>query len=226
MKHDAHDTDYFSHVRTDIIAQIDIPVNQVLEIGAGTGATLIEIKKRGLAKEVTAIELLALPHTSQQDETIDHVLIGDIETSSTLLLGKHYDLIICADILEHLIDPWKVVATLHSALAVDGLLVASIPNIREIRSLLKIAVRGSFAYEPAGVFDKTHMRFFCQRDMQALFHDAGYTILHMQPSFRYFRNSMRFWLDRLTFGLFNEFLAVQYIIKAKAIHDTHATSFL
>jgi len=71
---------YFTNARIDLISLMpDRKDNKVLEIGAGGGDTLIEIKKKGLASEVVGIELMEMAGTNQKDPAIDRFLICDIE---------------------------------------------------------------------------------------------------------------------------------------------------
>ncbi len=71
---------------------------------------------------------------------------------------KIFDYIILGDVLEHLIDPWKIVNELKQYLKKDGYLVSSIPNIMHV-SVLRNLVLGNFTYEDSGILDKTHLRF-------------------------------------------------------------------
>ncbi|MBT2157695.1 methyltransferase domain-containing protein [Clostridioides difficile] len=85
------------------------------------------------------------------------VLIANIEKVK-LDYKKIFDYIILGDVLEHLIDPWKIVNELKQYLKKDGYLVSSIPNIMHV-SVLRNLVLGNFTYEDSGILDKTHLRF-------------------------------------------------------------------
>jgi 2-polyprenyl-3-methyl-5-hydroxy-6-metoxy-1,4-benzoquinol methylase len=43
---------------------------------------------------------------------------------------ERFDCIVLNDVLEHMLDPWSVVADLRRLLAEDGRVVASIPSIQ------------------------------------------------------------------------------------------------
>ena len=75
---------------------------------------------------------------------IGFVLEGNIETIDLPLEVKSIDVILCLDVLEHLICSWEVIAKLHDLLRSDGLIIASIHNIRNLRILIPLLVLGRF----------------------------------------------------------------------------------
>jgi SAM-dependent methyltransferase len=107
-------------------------------------------------------------------ESYDLVLDMPIEDAIPRITGT-FDLIICADVLEHLLDPWSVVESLRRLAHRDTVLAVSIPNIRHWRALVRLAVGRGFAYEESGIFDSTHLRFFTSADALRMLRDAGWT---------------------------------------------------
>ena len=96
---------------------------------------------------------------------LDAVWCADVEEFE---LGRHIppaslDLILCLDVLEHLVDPWSVVKQLSALLAPNGRLVVSVPNIRNWKFVVKLLFRGDFSYRDAGLLDRTHLRFFVRQ---------------------------------------------------------------
>jgi SAM-dependent methyltransferase len=103
------------------------------------------------------------------------VLAEDVETA----LGKldeSFDLVVCADVLEHLVDPWETVRRLRSVAAPGGTPVMSVPNIRFYRALWKIGFGDGFRYETDGIFDVTHLRFFTRSTIESMVQDADWTL--------------------------------------------------
>ncbi len=207
---------YFSNIRFDLITFLPSQgVNRLLELGAGSGDTLVEIKKRKLANEVVGIELMKLHGTNQENGAIDKFIYGDFEELYDQFQQSSFDAIICGDVLEHLVDPWRVIKKLTSMLSPKGIIILSTPNARYYEMFYKIFVKGSFEYTGHGLFDKTHLRFFCKKDLIEMVTDNGMVIESIMPSFVFHKKSKYFLLNKLSLGIFEEFLALQYIVCAK-----------
>jgi 2-polyprenyl-3-methyl-5-hydroxy-6-metoxy-1,4-benzoquinol methylase len=214
------ETAYFSHSRNDLISLIPSnSSNKILELGAGGGDTLVSIKKLNLASEVVGIELFKMEKTNQNNPLIDNFYVGNVETLQLNLQPNYFDVIICGDVLEHLLDPWAVVAKYGASLKVGGVIIASIPNIREITTFKKIYLRGDFKYEQEGTFDRTHLRFFCKKNMIDLLQPKGFQVINIKTSFDFYqKNTKRYYFNKLTFGVFKGLLANNFIMVSKKLN--------
>ncbi|MBV5272916.1 MAG: class I SAM-dependent methyltransferase [Lamprocystis purpurea] len=210
---DAQQDHYYNNVRRDLIALISGRGLVVLEIGSAEGATLAALKQLGIAQHATGVDIRSLPGQGQHHRHIDELIIGDIEQVAPTLPEYRYDLIICGDILEHLIDPWSTLGHLSRCLKPDGSIIASIPNICYIGALKKIVINRDFRYEDQGIFDRTHLRFFCKRNIITLFKQAGFKIVAINSTVDG-RNRSKWLFNTLTFGLFYEYLVKQFFVTA------------
>jgi SAM-dependent methyltransferase len=150
---------------------------------------------------------------------IDRFIHADVEQQALDLQPGSFDVVICGDVLEHLRDPWATVSYLTRFLRVGGTFLLSLPNIRYWRAFGRIAM-GDFRYASSGVLDRTHLRFFCRRNMIELVQSAGLCILKVEPSFvrqRELRTDRL--LNGLTLGMLEPFLAQQYLIVAEKAAD-------
>jgi 2-polyprenyl-3-methyl-5-hydroxy-6-metoxy-1,4-benzoquinol methylase len=205
--------EYFSNIRVDIISLLPKRrLGNILELGAGSGDTLVEIKRQGLAERVVGIELMQLPGTNQSNSLIDQLIIGDFEMIEPGLPKNHFDAVICCDVLEHLIDPWKVVERLSALLKPGGIILVSCPNIRYYQLITKVVIMGSFRYEDHGLFDKTHLRFFCKKDIVKLLSSDEMKIKSVTSSIKFIKGTKIFWVNLLTLGIFEQFLTLQYMV--------------
>lgn len=169
--------DYFGFLREDILPFIPDRVNKVLDVGCADG-TLGEIIKRERGCEVYGVEINKnIADTAR--EKLDNVFCMDIETADLPFNGD-MDVIIFADILEHLFSPWKVLENSARWLKPEGIVVASIPNIAHY-SIISDLLRGRWDYIPSGLLCISHIRFFTRASIEDMFARSGYSILDIQP---------------------------------------------
>jgi 2-polyprenyl-3-methyl-5-hydroxy-6-metoxy-1,4-benzoquinol methylase len=181
------DLSYFDWARPEVLELIPVTARRVLEIGCGTGRLGEAIQKRQ-ACEVVGIELDTLA-AEKAASRLDRVLVGDVERidpnfdrESEFQNRKskiHFDCLVCADVLEHLVDPAGFLRRAREWLTEDAVVVASIPNVRH-HSVVGGLIEGNWTYEPAGLLDNTHLHFFTRRDAEALFVKAGYQVEKLQ----------------------------------------------
>ncbi len=218
--YDEKDTNYFSNLRKELLDLIPIENKngELLEIGAGNGSTLLYAKKNGYAKRVFGIELCEINNSHQTSELFSGFLIGNVEIMELPYQDNQFDVIICGDVLEHLINPYELLVKLKRFLSPNGVIIASIPNIREWNSMKDIFFRGDFNYQVGGVLDKTHLRFFCKKNIKELFETNGYDIKALTSSNiisrkKYCRQFRLLKLLRVL--LLEEFFTEQYFVVAR-----------
>ncbi|MEM6785219.1 MAG: class I SAM-dependent methyltransferase, partial [Bacteroidota bacterium] len=138
---------YYAHARTEVLDLLPPQTRSLLDVGCGEGATAAVARARGVRRTV-GIELFE-EAAAQARPHFDVLLVGDVETLVSELPDEQFDAILCADVLEHLVDPWAVLTALRPHLAPEGHLVASLPNLQYYRILFKI-MRDRFEYESSG----------------------------------------------------------------------------
>ena len=142
---------------------------RVLEIGCSTGYLSGALQRQGC--RVTGVEVdPAAAHAARAH--CEEVLIGDIETMDLSALGKGYDVLMLADILEHLVDPLATLCRLTPLLRAGGYAVISTPNVANWAMRLGLLI-GRWNYTDRGILDRTHLRFFTLRTLLAMLGQAG-----------------------------------------------------
>lgn len=151
---------------------------KVLDIGCGTGSLTLQATK-GLDARVIGVEPDPLRAELARNRGLE-VICG---VANPELLQKYgpFDVVILADVLEHLADPSKLLNQLAMALAPGGKIVASIPNVAHWTVRLRLLV-GKFDYQPIGIMDATHLRWFTYYSTRMLFLRSGYQIVSMRPT--------------------------------------------
>ncbi|ULL11094.1 SAM-dependent methyltransferase [Mycobacterium liflandii] len=167
-------TEYYGHKRPEMLRFLPVDAQCVLELGCGEGVF------GAIVKQSTGAEVWGLEYNEEAaqraGELLDHVLAGDASTRIAELPDNYFDAVVCNDVLEHLVDPLDTLKRLRTKLKPDGVVVASIPNIRYLPALGKVVFRRDFPQEDFGIFDRTHLRFFTRSSMVRMFEDAGFSM--------------------------------------------------
>jgi SAM-dependent methyltransferase len=94
---------------------------------------------------------------------------------------EHFDVILFADVLEHLRDPDVVLRRALAALRPDGQVIISVPNVANIFVRLSLLF-GKFGYADRGIMDRTHLRFFTLKSLRRLVGDCAFRIVGLFPT--------------------------------------------
>jgi len=169
---------YYSSVREDMIGYIPAHAKRTLEFGCGTGGFSAMVKEK-LGVEAWAVEI-DKESAKAASERLDKVICDDAHKAVDLVPDDYFDCIIFFDILEHLIDPDSLLTQVKTKLAKDGVIAASIPNVRYYRALVQLVVHGNWDYKDHGILDRTHLRFFTHKSIVKMFDALDYRILQME----------------------------------------------
>lgn len=204
---------YYSNVRDEMLAFVPSNAANVLDIGCGAGAFGAALKRERGADAVTGIELNPEAASVARSQ-LDSVLVGDIVTVLPELRGQTFDVIVLNDILEHLVDPEGLLGQLHEYIADDGRIVASIPNVREFKTVRNLVLHGRWDYTDSGILDRGHLRFYTRASLDGLFKRGGYVLEKVQGINR--RTAASFILFNIaTLGFFSDMGFLQYACVAR-----------
>jgi len=148
---------YHNLLRPEILQLVPTDAKEILDLGCGTGELGKALKIRQECK-VYGIELNK-DAAFIAEGNLDNVICDNLNRYDPALSDKRYDCIIFADILEHLINPWGALRKFTAVLKEGGTIVVSVPNLAHPRVIGQLQ-KGLFRYEPAGILDITHLRFF------------------------------------------------------------------
>jgi SAM-dependent methyltransferase len=172
-----------NHVATKIVRMVGSG-RRVMEIGAGPGSITRLLKDNG-ACAVSAVEVdpEALPHLAPLCERVFQRDLNDPTWTQGVSIAGGYEVIVAADVLEHLLDPWSTLAALRPLLAAHGHVVVSLPHAGH-NALIAALLNEDFRYYDWGLLDRTHIRFFGLKNIDDLFSRAGYAIVEFDYVFK------------------------------------------
>jgi 2-polyprenyl-3-methyl-5-hydroxy-6-metoxy-1,4-benzoquinol methylase len=153
----------------------------------------------------------------------EEIFPGRIENASDEFL-KNYDVIILADVIEHLPNCEEIVLRIVNLQKVGCLFIISVPNIANLWVRLNLLF-GKFDYMERGILDKTHVRFFTYKSLINFLLKSGlkasnkdYTPIPLELVNTFFTdNSLGKFIYRifnLITGLFPKLLGYQFIVIA------------
>ena len=160
--------------RREMLAFVPPAARSVLDVGCGPGGFGQALRQDDPTREVWGVEV---------DEEVaagaarfyDRLVVGAFPDAMAGA-GKTFDCVVFNDVLEHTVDPWAILRATVALLAPGGVVVASIPNVRNVSVVLDLVLRGNWTYRDIGILDRTHLRFFTLRSIRALFADSGFAI--------------------------------------------------
>jgi SAM-dependent methyltransferase len=151
----------------------------LLDVGCGRGQ--LADAARQLAYRVSAIECHPAALAVARDR-VDKLLPMDLTDQNTVagaLEGQSFDVILFADVLEHIPDPLNILQFYLRFLKTGGRIVVSLPNVASWDRRLALLF-GYFDYADSGIMDRTHLRFFTFHTAQTLLEEAGLAVLSVR----------------------------------------------
>jgi 2-polyprenyl-3-methyl-5-hydroxy-6-metoxy-1,4-benzoquinol methylase len=199
---------------------------RVLEVGCGEGGFSASIQgaveKWGIEPNAAAAGVAAT--------RLDRVLTGRFDDVAADLPRGYFDLVVCNDVIEHMDDHDRFLRTIQGYMAADGVLVGSVPNMRNYKILFDLLFLKDWRYQDSGIMDRTHLRWFTGNALRRSIQDAGFRIevlRGMNGSLSPGRAKWAwprflfgcFWLA-ITFGTARDIIPAQFGFRARAIgHD-------
>lgn len=180
--------------------------DRVLNVGCAAGLDAVFLRGLGATflVGVEPVEAAATEARSRYDQVFQSTL------REYNWDGVQFEIIIFADVLEHLEEPYAALSRIHSWMESSGTLLISIPNVRHLSVIWQLVVKGDWKYTEAGIMDRTHLKFFTSKSLKRMLSETGFEIKEMR---RWGAQPLARRLARLCPGL-GEFLLSQIFVSA------------
>jgi 2-polyprenyl-3-methyl-5-hydroxy-6-metoxy-1,4-benzoquinol methylase len=207
--------------RSEMLALLPERYSRVLEIGCDEGDFAA-----GLHGEVWGVEPEAEAATVAATR-LHRVLVGTFLASRAELPLGYFDVVVCNDVIEHMVDHDHFLREIRAYMAPGGALIGSVPNMRHYRALFELLVLRDWDYRDTGVLDRTHLRWFTARSLRRSLERAGFAIERFQGV----NGGIRFGLSRqhlphalfgwtmiaLTLGCWRDIRYMQFAFRVRAV---------
>ena len=180
QSYDAKSKEYFSGVRKDLIDRLEPAKSRaILEIGCGDGSTGAYAKSQAKCTRYVGIELSS--NAAQLAERLlDKVYVANVETFDVPERPESFDVLIASEVLEHLVDPWRVLKRLNTLLRPGATVFASSPNAAHY-TMIRMLLAGRWDLTESGRMDRTHLRWFTPQSYARMFRDCGFDVISIAP---------------------------------------------
>lgn len=167
---------YINEGNANVVALVDSAAQSVLDVGCGCGQTAARLRARDPHKRIDGITA-SVEEAEVARAHLDECWVADIEDAiPDALVGRQYDVLVLAHILEHLRDPERTLARLTRLLKPSGSCIIAVPNVMTYKQRWQFAL-GRFEYQDGGVMDETHLRFYSYDTAPRLLNESPDLIL-------------------------------------------------
>jgi methionine biosynthesis protein MetW len=163
------------------------PQGRVLDLGCASGGLLALLRPH--AGHLAGLELSA-SGAAAAAQVADVVVQGALEDPDLPFEAGSFDLVVLADVLEHLAEPVAALRRAAGWTRPGGAVLLSVPNVAHWRARLTLA-RGRWPAEQSGTFDASHLRWFTHESVAKLVADAGLVDVRLDAIVPALRNHLR-----------------------------------
>jgi len=147
----------------------DTPPGKVLDVGCSSG--LLSSQVRDMGHYVVGVDYIDEPGVH---ERVDEFFRADLDEGLPDV-GGEYDVVLAADVIEHVVRPEILLADMAKKLGPSGRLLISTPNFGHWYPRMRV-ISGTFDYDRRGILDETHLRFFTRRGLLRTLASARLTL--------------------------------------------------
>lgn len=143
-----------------------------LDIGAGEGFAMQFFASQGW--KVTGLDYSAHGCQTHHPELIDQLITGDLQASVAMLSSQssHFDFILLDNVLEHLLDPVRLLRSVVPLMADDAVLVIEVPN--DFSAFQQHLLEQNKIDRPFWVVAPDHISYFNREGLSRLAQHCGY----------------------------------------------------
>ncbi|MFX0135401.1 MAG: class I SAM-dependent methyltransferase [Candidatus Hodarchaeota archaeon] len=162
--------------RRDIASKLVNGGERILDIGCGNGILLTLVKSK--YRELYGIDISNYALSIAKKHGVKTFKI-DLNKEKLPFKDNFFDMVVCLDVIEHIFDPYYLLAEIHRVLKLKGELIISTPNIRFLKHLYSLLIKGRFpkTSNDFELYDGGHIHYFTFKDMKNILEKTGFKIL-------------------------------------------------
>jgi glycosyltransferase involved in cell wall biosynthesis len=151
------------------------PPSRILDLGCSSG--LLSERLRKMGHHITGVDVNEFDGVR---ERTDVFVQADLNEGIPAKVGSGFNVVLLADVLEHVMNPGNLMNQVRETLAPSGTALLCVPNIAHWYPRFRSTL-GVFDYDQRGILDSTHLRFFTRRSLIKLLKRSGFAIRRIEP---------------------------------------------
>jgi 2-polyprenyl-3-methyl-5-hydroxy-6-metoxy-1,4-benzoquinol methylase len=159
-------------VLVDMLAGVS--PKRILDLGCSGGRLAERLRKLG--HYVTGVDGILIDGVQDR---VDEFVLGNLESGIPVEAGTGFDVVIAADVIEHVTNPRALLRQMSAVIVDGGQVLVSTPNFCHWYPRARVAT-GQFDYDRRGILDETHLRFFSRRSLLRMVRAAGLEVLDLR----------------------------------------------
>lgn len=167
--------DYYVHERPEMLQFVPAARKRVLEVGCSSGFFSVGIPGTEETWGIEPSDAAALAANR-----LTKVFQGLYEAVADRIPDEYFDVIICNDVVEHMVDHRTFLRSVQRHLRPGGVLIGSVPNVLFYNNAFRFLLEKDWMYEDDGILDRTHLSFFTRKSLQRTLRECGWTVLRME----------------------------------------------
>jgi glycosyltransferase involved in cell wall biosynthesis len=202
------------------------PPSRILDLGCSNGRLGELLRECG--HEVTGVDYRT---SDGVDSRLERFIEANLEEGIPASAGSGYDIVLAADVLEHVRNPQRLLRECQDHLAPLGVVIASVPNFAHWYPRSRVLL-GRFDYDQRGILDEGHVRFFTRGSFERLVASVGLDVRRREsigspidtfraddPENGSSRETPIGAIDRLTVGLWPTMFSYQFLYELEPARD-------
>lgn len=145
----------------------------ILDVGCSEGYFGSKLKKKGAKVIGVDISKSAIKIAKQ---VLNEVRLVDLNDGKLPFQDRTFDIIVASEVIEHLIQPQKILNELARVVKKEGMVIITTPNFMYWGNRRKF-LRGDFRYTKSGMFDESHIHFYTYKTLKEDLKKAGFAII-------------------------------------------------
>jgi len=179
---------------SDLIETIDSALRKsttkLLDVGCGNGYLMNIAKKKAKFVYGCDISRTAVKEAKRKGMV---VVCADLNSGKLPYADEGLDDVTCIEVIEHVLDPMKLLRDIYRVLKPNGQLVLTTPNIRCFKNLVRLLFEGTFPHTTKDnfVWGGGHLHYFTRKDIQLLLQKAGFKSIKFYIAANQFKRSKK-----------------------------------